>query len=71
MFVYRDESEFYYIHRAIKNCILSAALVIAEFWFSEHKRVLFLIFSHIFFFSMHRSVLEHIYTLAMILKCHA
>lgn len=60
MFVYRDESEFYYIHRAIKNCVLSAAPVIAEFWFSECKRALFLIFSHIFF-SMHESVLEHIY----------
>lgn len=60
MFVYRDESEFYYIHRAIKNCVLSAAPVIAEFWFSERKRALFLIFSHVFF-SMHESVLEHIY----------
>lgn len=73
MFVYKSESEFCYIHGAIKNCILSAAPVIAEFWFSEHKRVLFLIFSHFFFFffSTHRSVLEHMYTMAMILKCHA
>lgn len=53
MFVYKSESEFCYIHGAIKNCILSAAPVIAEFWFSEHKRALFLIFSHFFFFFSH------------------
>lgn len=55
MFVYKSESEFCYIHGAIKNCILSAAPVIAEFWFSEHKRALFLIFSHFFFFFFPRT----------------
>lgn len=42
MFVYRDESAFYYnaiTDRAIKNCIFSQHFPdIAEFGFSEHKR---------------------------------
>lgn len=55
MFVYKDESEFYYnaiIDRAIKNCIFSQHFpAIAEFWFSECKRVSFIceLIFHTFF----------------------
>jgi len=46
MFVYKDESEFYYnavINRAIKNHIFSQHFPdIAEFWFSEYKRQSFI-----------------------------
>lgn len=75
MFVYKDESEFYYnaiIDRAIKNCIFSQHFPdIAEFWFSECKRVSFiceLIFHT--FFSMKKSAQAHIYTMHVILKSH-
>lgn len=65
MFIYKDESEFYYnaiTDRAIKKCIFSQYFPdIAEFVFSEHKRKSSIVNKFFTFLSTNKNAQIHIY----------